>query len=113
MKGDLTDRIAAQLSGEYACLRDDFNAAAARLQDTIGQVSAGAAAIQGRTGEISPAADELSGRTERQAASLEQAATALDEITATVKATSEGSVHPQRLVSTARAHAEQSGGAVR
>ena len=112
MEGDLTNRIAAQLPGEYAVLCDDFNAAVKRLQATIGQVSAGTAAIRGRTSEISTATDDLSGRTERQAASLEQTAAALDEITATVKATSEGAAHAQQLVSTTRTNAEQSGAVV-
>ena len=48
------------------------------------------------------AADDLSRRTEQQAASLEETAAALDEITATVKKTAEGAKHARDVVADAR-----------
>jgi len=65
------------------------------------------------SGEISQAADDLSRRTEQQAASLEETAAALDQITATVRRTAEGANQAQSVVSTAKGDAERSGQVVR
>ncbi|PSJ49289.1 methyl-accepting chemotaxis protein, partial [Pseudaminobacter soli (ex Li et al. 2025)] len=62
---------------------------------------------------ISTAADDLSRRTEQQAASLEETAAALDQITATVKKTAEGASHARDVVSEAKGDAEASGAVVR
>ena len=58
---------------------------------------------------IGAAADDLSKRTEQQAASLEETAAALDQITATVRRTAEGAQQASRAVSVARTDAERSG----
>ncbi|MDE1906832.1 MAG: methyl-accepting chemotaxis protein, partial [Rhodospirillales bacterium] len=65
------------------------------------------------TGEIAAAADDLSRRTEQQAASLEETAAALDEITATVRRTAEGASHAHEVVTSAQTDAERSGVVVR
>ncbi len=87
--GDLTCRLADDIPGEYQQLRIDFNSSMEKLQQTVLAVSANAQAIRSGTEQIAVAADDLSHRTERQAASLEETAAALDEITATVKKTAE------------------------
>ena len=51
----------------------------------------------------------MSRRTEQQAASLEETAAALDEITATVRKTAEGAQSADRIVTATRLEAEQSG----
>src|SRR6202042_1565024 len=58
-------------------------------------------------------AEDLSRRTEQQAASLEQTAAALDQITATVKKTAEGAAHAGQIVGQAKSNAERSGVVVR
>jgi methyl-accepting chemotaxis protein len=86
-KGDLTHRVTADLTGAFAKLKLDFNAAMERLQETVKNVLTSTSQIDNNAGEISTAADDLSRRTEQQAASLEETAAALEEITATVKKT--------------------------
>ena len=107
--GDLTFRLSPDFPSEYGKLRDDFNGAIARLQDTMKVVVGNASGIQATTGEISNAADDLSRRTEHQAASLEQTAAALDEITATVRRSAEGATQAKAAVDRTRGGAEQSG----
>ena len=107
--GDLTYRLSEAFATDYEALRSDFNAAMAKLQDTMKVVVGNTASIGSGSGEISEAADDLSGRTERQAASLEETAAALDEITATVRKTAEGADHASKVVANARADAEASG----
>jgi methyl-accepting chemotaxis protein len=53
--------------------------------------------------------NDLSKRTEQQAASLEETAAALDQITATVKKTAEGATYARNVVAAAKTDAENSG----
>jgi methyl-accepting chemotaxis protein len=111
--GNLTHQITESLAPKTQQLKDDFNAAAARLRETMTTISSAIQAMSNGTGEISQAADDLSRRTEQQAASLEQTAAALDQITTTVRTTADGANHAQTLVSTAKNDAEHSSGVVR
>lgn len=104
--GDLTHRVTANLTGSFAKLKEDFNAALDRLQDTMSNVMATASQITTGSTEISRGANELSQRTEQQAASLEETAAALEEITATVKKTATNAREASENVSTAKQTAE-------
>ena len=108
-KGDLTHRIAQDLPGEYAKLRDDFNDAVVQLCETMTVVAANASAIHSGIAAITDGANDLSERTEQQAAGLEETVASLDEITATVRKTSGSASHAQQVTALAKANAEQSG----
>ena len=88
--GDLTSRLDQRFPAEFAKIRDDFNAAASKLMETVRAVVASTSAIHAGSHEISTSSDDLSRRTEQQAARLEETAAALDEITATLKKSAEG-----------------------
>jgi methyl-accepting chemotaxis protein len=111
--GDLTYRLETEFPGDYRKLRDDFNAAVAKLEEAMRAIASATASIQSGAGEISHSADDLSRRTEHQAATLEQTAAALDEITATVNKTSEGANHGREATASAKNDAEASGEVVR
>jgi methyl-accepting chemotaxis protein len=111
--GNLTHQITGDLAPKTRQLKADFNAAAARLRDTMTTIAGAIQGMNSGTSEISQAADDLSRRTEQQAASLEQTAAALDQITTTVRTTAEGANHAKTLVSTAKSDAEQSSAVVR
>ena len=107
--GDLTYRLDAEFPGDYRKLRDDFNAASAKLEEAMSAIAGATASIQSGAGEISTSADDLSRRTEHQAATLEETAAALDEITATVNKTSDGASHGREAVASAKTDAEEGG----
>ena len=107
--GDLTFRLDREFPGDYRKLRDDFNAASAKLEEAMSAIAGATASIQSGAGEISTSADDLSRRTEHQAATLEETAAALDEITATVNKTSEGASHGREAVAAAKTDAEEGG----
>jgi len=88
--GNLAAPIGEAFPAAYEKLREDYNAAAASLAETLEQVRSGTEGIRTGTDEIAQASDDLSRRTEQQAASLEETAAALDEITATVRKTASG-----------------------
>ncbi|WP_312780413.1 methyl-accepting chemotaxis protein [Brevundimonas sp.] len=107
--GDLTYRLQAEFPEDYRKLRDDFNLAMVRLEETMTVIIDSAAGIRSTTGEISQASDDLSRRTEQQAASLEETAAALEEVTATVRLSSDGAERAHGIVETARHNAKRSG----
>jgi methyl-accepting chemotaxis protein len=111
--GDLVCRIDNRFAEDYEKLRADFNAAMAKLQQTVSNVAGNTLGIRNGSGEIAKAADDLSRRTEQQAASLEETAAALDQITATVNRTASGAGRARDLVAGARTQAEESGNIVR
>jgi methyl-accepting chemotaxis protein len=108
--GDLTSRLDQRFPTEFAKIRDDFNAAASKLMETVRAVVASTGAIHAGSHEISTSSDDLSRRTEQQAARLEEAAAALDEITATLKKSAEGA--KQAAVEVASADGNAKKGAV-
>jgi methyl-accepting chemotaxis protein len=108
-KGDLTHRVTAELTGAFAKLKEDFNTAMTRLQDTMKKVLVSTHQIDNNAGEISAASDDLSRRTEQQAAALEETAAALEEITATVKKTAANAKDASHSVSGAKDAAENGG----
>jgi methyl-accepting chemotaxis protein len=108
-KGDLTHRITSDLTGPFAKLKEDFNDALSRLQNTMSTVLASTSGISSGASEISQAADNLSKRTEQQAASLEETAAALEQITATIKKTAQNAKETSAIVTTAKSAAEDGG----
>jgi len=107
--GDLTYRIDAAFADDYVKLKVDFNLAINTLQDTITTILERADGLRASGTEITQASGDLSKRTEQQAASLEETAAALDEITATVRKTADGAVEARNIVAQAKADAEASG----
>ncbi len=108
-EGDLTAQISEAFTEDYEQLRTDFNLASQTLKEAMVQVIENAESIRNEASEISTAADDLSRRTERQAATLEETASALDGLTASVRASAEGAGRANQVVSEAKANAEASG----
>ncbi|WP_237400828.1 methyl-accepting chemotaxis protein [Rhodovulum sulfidophilum] len=107
--GDLTARLENRFPEDYERLRTDFNATIDTLNELIGSVVENATEIHSRAEEIAGAAGDLSHRTENQAATLEQTAAALDEMTSSVRSAAEGAAKVEDVVREARGNAEQSG----
>ena len=107
--GRLLFRLNETLPPDYEKLRSDLNKAFVSLQTLMQNIVANTATLRSGAHEITQAADDLSRRTEQQAASLEETAAALDEITATVHKTAEGAKQANAVVSQTRQEAEHSG----
>lgn len=112
-KGDVTHRIETPFPLKYESLRHDFNAAVDALQTTLSQVSRATGGIHIGASDIRRASDDLSQRTEQQAASLEETAAAMDEITSTVRQTALGATRANSVVGETRIEAERSSDIVR
>ena len=111
--GDLTCSLDRPFVPTMEKVRNDFNEALTRLKQTICTVTTNARSIASSTGEISDAANQLARRTEVQAASVEESAAALEEITTTVAESAKRATNVGKLVEQTRANAEKSGAVVR
>lgn len=108
-EGDLTHSIDVAFGENYEGLRTDFNATVRGLHEAIVDVLDMTVAMRGEVTEITGAADDLSRRTEHQAATLEETAASLAEITAAVTSAAEGARLANEVVAEARSNAENSG----
>lgn len=97
--GDLTHRIVAEFPGLYRELRDNFNDASDRLQETVLTVAHQAAAIAATAGEISSAAATLADSTEHQAGTLEQAGVTISAVSSQVTNAARAAAEVADLVS--------------
>jgi methyl-accepting chemotaxis protein len=111
--GDLTFELKEAFAPEYETLRANFNGAMSQLRQTMQTVIGRTHGLRSGGLEITQASDDLSKRTEQQAASLEETAAALDQITATVKKTADGAIEARKVVAVAKDDAEKSGAVVR
>ncbi len=95
--GNLACRVHEAVGPDYLVLKNDFNAAADRLEEALRGIRTSASVVGVSADQISCAADDLSRRTENQAASLEQTAAALDQVTAGVRSTADSAANAGRV----------------
>ncbi|MCM2402399.1 PAS domain-containing methyl-accepting chemotaxis protein [Rhizobium sp. S153] len=107
--GDLLQCLEQPFVPTMEKVRQDFNAAVAKLRNALQTVAINAEGIASASAEVREASDDLARRTERQAASLEEAAAALEEITTTVADATRRADEAGRLVRETRKSAETSG----
>ncbi|THV25665.1 methyl-accepting chemotaxis protein [Peteryoungia ipomoeae] len=110
--GDLSCRIEAVFPGVMDALRVSFNASIENLERVFGQVRGAVHVVSNGSSQITAANQDLSTRTERQAASVEETASALSTIMQTVRDTASIAEKVGKLVDHARQGAERSGGIV-
>lgn len=80
--GNLTHRIDDSVGGEYASIRDAFNASLDTLEEMIAAVRDTAQGVSTGADEIRAASEDLAQRNEEQAASLEETAASVAAVTA-------------------------------
>jgi methyl-accepting chemotaxis protein len=104
-EGDVTTRIDAAFSEDYDALRRNFNAAMESLEGALAEIVHNSGLIRGEASEISAANNDLSKRTVEQAASLEQTAAAIEELTASIRSGAVSAGEAAGTASTARERA--------
>jgi methyl-accepting chemotaxis protein len=108
-EGDLTVTLDEGFSPEYRQIKDDFNAAIARLSETISAIMDSSKEVANATAEISASTTDLSQRTEEQAASLEETSASMEEMAATVKKNAENAQQANQSASETREVADRGG----
>ncbi|WP_052261748.1 methyl-accepting chemotaxis protein [Leisingera sp. ANG-M1] len=107
-QGDLTIRIHSEMGEGYAKLRDDFNAALDKLEDSVRSLSASGQSIAGGSTEISAASHDLSERSERTAQTLAGTAAAVNQLSVSITGTAQASGEAAASVETAHRNASES-----
>ncbi len=111
--GDLTASIVPRFPEGLDALRHDFNAALEQMALAFSGVAQSSTKIGDASDRLGQSAADLSRRTETQAATLEQAVAALDQMTGSVRATAAAARNAEEIVTQARGEAEQSADIVR
>jgi methyl-accepting chemotaxis protein len=108
-EGDLSERIVSDYQGDFATLKNNANATAERIGQTIAEIKRAAQEVTSASAEISGSTTDLSQRTEEQAASLEETSASMEEIAATVKKNAENAQQANQSTAKARDIADRSG----
>jgi methyl-accepting chemotaxis protein len=108
-EGDLTHRLGDGFTESYHQIKDDFNAMATRLQETIGSIVMATREISNASAELSGSTTDLSQRTEEQAASLDQTSSSMEQISATVRKNAENAQHANQSANNTRQVADRGG----
>ena len=107
--GNLLYSITAPLAPEYEQLRASFNRTLAGLSDVIGGVGRAARRVDGGAAEIRSASNDLAGRNERHAANLEEAVSAMDQVTEIIRDSAGCALIVQQSIAEAHHEAEEGG----
>ncbi|MDM7321698.1 MAG: methyl-accepting chemotaxis protein [Gammaproteobacteria bacterium] len=104
-EGDLTRSMEGHFGGEFARLQEALNASMENLKQMAMEIRATAQNITTASSEIRKGNHDLSRRTDQQASSLESTASAMEEITGTVKNNAENSARADKLANQTRTQA--------
>lgn len=107
--GDLTYRIESNMPARVEVLKENFNAMAERLEDTMKRISGNTQDVMANADGIRQSSDDLSRRTEHQAATLEETSAALALVTRRIRQTTEETQQAHKLADAARCHAVRHG----
>ncbi len=110
LHGDLIDRVSLQgKSGFLATLSASVNELLDSMANAIRQIQLVSAEVSRDAEAISAGNSNLSQRTEEQSSSLEETATSMEQMTATVKQNAENAGQANQLAIAARGQAESGG----
>jgi methyl-accepting chemotaxis protein len=108
-EGELTFRLNEGFTEAYQPIRDNFNSAIVKMQETITGIKSSAREVTNASNEISTSTTDLSQRTEEQAASLEQTSASMEQISATVKKNAENAQAANQSAGNTREVADRGG----
>ncbi|MFD2647603.1 methyl-accepting chemotaxis protein [Devosia albogilva] len=83
-EGDLTSRVTEDLAPEFSRIKNDTNAVVEQLAGIVSSLRHTSRSVKTATSEILSGANDLSDRTTRQAATIQQTSTAVEQLTGTV-----------------------------
>jgi len=96
-EGDLTQKITADLDGDFAILKNALNDLIDNLVKIFSEIREASTYVFTDAKEISAGTYDLSQRTESQASSLEETASAMEELTSTVQQNAENTTEASKI----------------
>jgi methyl-accepting chemotaxis protein len=103
---DLTVRVSASFSGEFATMAAAVNSAATTLAENLGQVSLAAVDVNTSITDIVRSNQSVAHGASQQASSLEETAASIEELSVTTKQNAGNAFTASRLAGSARTSAE-------
>ena len=100
-EGDLSFELNEPFAPDFEALRHDLNRTIRQLDAAMSGIVQSSVAIDGGSQEISQSAADLARRTEQQAASLEETAAALDQLTANIRISADRAVEARSVAHSA------------
>jgi len=110
---DLEFRIDEEFPPAYDALRRNYNVALDSFAKAMGTVRVGTSSVMNSISEIRAASDDLALRNQQQAASLEETAAAMRQVTTRVNESASGTIVAQETITQAQQHASEGGEVVR
>ncbi len=107
--GDLTQTIDTRYEGVFGQLKNDTNLTVERLREVVSRIKIASETINTAAMEIAAGNGDLSLRTEQQASHLEETASSMEEINATVKNNADNAGKANQLASDASGIAARGG----
>ncbi len=108
-KGNMVHRIDTTFVAEYETLRNRYNETMDGLADIMTRVAGSASSVHTGASEIRAASDDLAQRTEQQAASLEETAAAMNQVTDMVQGTAKSAAEVNLSITEAHREANEGG----
>jgi methyl-accepting chemotaxis protein len=96
-QGDLRPRITSQMGGLFGEMKASTNAAVDQLAQLVAEIQAATRAIGEAAGGIASGNADLSTRTGQQAASLQETASSVEQLTSTVRANADSAARASGL----------------
>ncbi len=107
--GELGNRVVVRSQDELGQLLESLKRMDGKLVEIVGGVRGSADAVGSAARQLSHGNDDLSQRTQQQAAALEETASSMEEMTATVKQNADNARQANQLAVGAREQAERGG----
>ena len=111
--GNLAVRLDEGFSGEFAAIRDDFNASMGDLAQMIEAVVISIRGIEAGSNEISAASDDLARKAELQAAMLERSGRSVQSLTSAIGRSVDASSRTKDFIDSAKMEAGENNRVVR
>jgi methyl-accepting chemotaxis protein len=111
-RGNLACDIQEPFTSRFEALRENFNRSLANLRRSMGDVVDSAENVGRFAVEQKTSATDMAGRTESQASTLEETATAIQDLTKGVRATADSAAKVDETMQGTREEAERSNGIV-
>ncbi len=112
-KGDLSERMRGNFTGQFSDLQNTVNECFERLSSTMGDIRNVALKVTSESESVARGSMELNHRTGEQAARLEETSATMEEITTAVKENASNATTANELVLTASEQAHKGGDIVR
>lgn len=105
--GHLNVRLDGQYEGVFAQLCDNANTTVERIKSVVQEINVSAQTVAVGAREVSAANNSLQERTVSQASSLEETASSMEQITQTIRSSSDSAVHVRNEVMKAESKARE------